>query len=124
MRLSSFGRVRGRRPDAGKAAHHCTVIDAEAARVLSCQVANNEAELLELLGGTLEPADGDPATGAVGASGPREKKVLKTSRPHACPMPPQRARGPHTRPLNLRGRRIPPARRSDMSVSKPVTART
>ncbi len=36
--------------DAGKAAHHCTVIDADGRKVLSRRVPNNEAELLALIG--------------------------------------------------------------------------
>ncbi|AUS81351.1 IS110 family transposase [Actinoalloteichus sp. AHMU CJ021] len=36
--------------DAGKAAHHCTVIDTDGTKVLSRRVANNEADLLELIG--------------------------------------------------------------------------
>lgn len=36
--------------DAGKAHHHCTVIDAEGVKQLSRKVPNNEPELLELLG--------------------------------------------------------------------------
>jgi transposase len=51
--------------DAGKAEHHCTVIDADGAKVLSRRVPNNEAELLELLGDVLELADGDRVTWAV-----------------------------------------------------------
>lgn len=51
--------------DAGKAEHHCTAIDASGSRVLSRRVANNEAELLELLGDVLELADGGPVTWAV-----------------------------------------------------------
>lgn len=51
--------------DAGKAEHHCTVIDADARTVLSRRVPNSEAELLELLGDVLDLADGDPVTWAV-----------------------------------------------------------
>ncbi|MFI6361074.1 IS110 family transposase, partial [Streptomyces sp. NPDC050743] len=35
--------------DAGKGEHHCTVIDADGAKVLSRRVPNNESELLELI---------------------------------------------------------------------------
>ena len=35
--------------DAGKAHHHCVVINAEGTKVLSRRVPNNEAELLELI---------------------------------------------------------------------------
>ncbi|WP_262699516.1 MULTISPECIES: IS110 family transposase [Streptomyces] len=51
--------------DAGKAEHHCTVIDAEGTKVLSRRVPNNETELLELLGEVLELADSSPVTWAV-----------------------------------------------------------
>lgn len=36
--------------DAGKAHHHCVVIDADGRKLLSRRVANNEADLLELIG--------------------------------------------------------------------------
>lgn len=39
--------------DAGKAHHHCAVIDADGAKQLSRKVPNNEPELLELLGDVL-----------------------------------------------------------------------
>ncbi|MGW9137602.1 IS110 family transposase [Streptomyces sp. NPDC055681] len=39
--------------DAGKAEHHCTVIDADARVLLTRRVANNEPELLELIGDVL-----------------------------------------------------------------------
>lgn len=51
--------------DAGKAEHHCTVIDADGAKVLSRRVPNDETELLQLLGDVLALADGDPVTWAV-----------------------------------------------------------
>ncbi|MFD9381421.1 IS110 family transposase [Streptomyces sp. NPDC059999] len=51
--------------DAGKAEHHCTVINTDGAKVLSRRVPNNETELLRLLGDVLEQADGDPVTWAV-----------------------------------------------------------
>jgi transposase len=51
--------------DAGKAEHHCTVIDTDGTKVLSRRVVNNEPELLELLGDVLELADGEPVTWAV-----------------------------------------------------------
>lgn len=51
--------------DAGKAEHHCTVIDAEGAKALSRRVANSEPDLLELVGDVLELADGGPVTWAV-----------------------------------------------------------
>ncbi|WP_093705282.1 MULTISPECIES: transposase [unclassified Streptomyces] len=51
--------------DAGKAAHHCTVIDADGTKVLSRRVPNNEAELLELIGNVLALAEDDLVTWAV-----------------------------------------------------------
>lgn len=51
--------------DAGKAEHHCTVIDADGTKVLSRRVPNSEDELLQLLGDTLGLADGAPVTWAV-----------------------------------------------------------
>ncbi|WP_435810388.1 IS110 family transposase [Streptomyces mirabilis] len=51
--------------DAGKAEHHCTVIDTDATVVLSRRVPNNEAELLQLLGDVLDLAGGEPVTWAV-----------------------------------------------------------
>lgn len=39
--------------DAGKGEHHCTVIDADGAKVLSRRVPNNESELLELIADVL-----------------------------------------------------------------------
>jgi transposase len=51
--------------DAGKAEHHCTVIDAEGRIQLSRRVPNNEDELLQLLGDVLDLANGVPVTWAV-----------------------------------------------------------
>ncbi|MFG2380551.1 IS110 family RNA-guided transposase [Streptomyces avermitilis] len=51
--------------DAGKAEHHCTVIDADGNKALSRRVPNNEDELLQLLGDVLDLADGAPVTWAV-----------------------------------------------------------
>ncbi|MPY38367.1 IS110 family transposase [Streptomyces adustus] len=51
--------------DAGKAEHHCTVIDANGTTLLSRRVPNSETELLELLGDVLGIADGGPVTWAV-----------------------------------------------------------
>ncbi|MBT2565087.1 IS110 family transposase [Arthrobacter sp. ISL-85] len=44
--------------DAGKAHHHCVVIDAEGTRLLSRKIPNDEAALLELLADALKLADG------------------------------------------------------------------
>lgn len=51
--------------DAGKAAHHCTVIDTGGTKVLSRRVPNNEHELLELIGDVLALAEDGPVTWAV-----------------------------------------------------------
>ncbi|WP_274558968.1 IS110 family transposase [Streptomyces spiramyceticus] len=51
--------------DAGKAEHHCTVIDADGRKLLSRRVPNSETELLQLLGDVLDLAQGDPVTWAV-----------------------------------------------------------
>ncbi|MFJ8888537.1 transposase [Streptomyces sp. NPDC102402] len=51
--------------DAGKAAHHCTVIDTDGTKVLSRRVPNNEPELLELMGDVLALADDSPVIWAV-----------------------------------------------------------
>jgi hypothetical protein len=45
--------------DAGKANHHCVVVDADGNRLLSQRVPNDEPALLQLLAGVLELADGD-----------------------------------------------------------------
>lgn len=45
--------------DAGKAHHHCVVIDAEGNRVLSRRVSNDEPDLLQLIAAVLELAGGD-----------------------------------------------------------------
>lgn len=46
--------------DAGKAHHHCYVIDSDGNRVLSQRIPNDEPALLQLLAKVLELADGDP----------------------------------------------------------------
>ncbi|MFD4914800.1 IS110 family transposase [Streptomyces virginiae] len=51
--------------DAGKAAHHCTVIDTDGTKVLSRRVPNNEPELLELIGDVLALAGDSPVTWAI-----------------------------------------------------------
>lgn len=51
--------------DAGKAAHHCTVIDADGKRKLSRRVDNEETALLKLIAGVLELGEGDPVTWAI-----------------------------------------------------------
>ncbi|MFE0275503.1 IS110 family transposase [Streptomyces sp. NPDC058992] len=51
--------------DAGKAAHHCTVIDTDGTKVLSRRVPNNEPELLELIGDVLALPEDGPVTWAV-----------------------------------------------------------
>ncbi|MDX2817464.1 IS110 family transposase [Streptomyces sp. PA03-5A] len=51
--------------DAGKAEHHCPVIDGDGVKVLSRRVSNDEHELLELMSDVLDLADGDAVTWAV-----------------------------------------------------------
>ncbi|MFC9078359.1 IS110 family transposase [Streptomyces sp. NPDC057062] len=51
--------------DAGKAAHHCVVLDADGKRQLSRRVDNDEAALLKLIADVLELSDGDPVTWAI-----------------------------------------------------------
>lgn len=51
--------------DAGKAAHHCTVIDTDGTKALSRRVPNNEPELLELISDVLVWAEGSRVTWAV-----------------------------------------------------------
>ncbi|MFD5006322.1 IS110 family transposase [Streptomyces mutabilis] len=67
--------------DAGKAAYHCTVIDADGTKVLSRRVPDNEPELLELVGDVLALAEDGPVTWAVGlnASGDALLIALLTS---------------------------------------------
>jgi hypothetical protein len=45
--------------DAGKAHHHCVVIDADGNRLLSQRIVNDEPALLQLLATVLEMAGGD-----------------------------------------------------------------
>jgi transposase len=45
--------------DSGKRTHHCVVIDQSGLVLLSRRVANDEAELLELIGAVVDLADGD-----------------------------------------------------------------
>ncbi|MFF4519840.1 IS110 family RNA-guided transposase [Streptomyces mirabilis] len=51
--------------DAGKAAHHCVVIDADGKRKLSRRVDNDETVLLKLIADVLEMSEGDPVTWAI-----------------------------------------------------------
>jgi transposase len=55
--------------DAGKTHHHAVVIDADGKRLLSRRVANDEAELLDLLGQVAALADGGVVTWAVDLNG-------------------------------------------------------
>lgn len=50
--------------DAGKAHHHCVVIDADGSRLLSQRIPNDEPALLELLASVLELAGGEPVVWA------------------------------------------------------------
>ena len=60
--------------DVGKAHHHCVVIDADGKRLLSRRVANDETELLELIGQVL-------ALGRRGRPGP---STCPTAAPRCC----------------------------------------
>ncbi|MGW1365513.1 IS110 family transposase, partial [Streptomyces chartreusis] len=51
--------------DAGKAEHHCTVIDGDGKRKLSRRVGNDETELLKLIADVLALSEGDPVTWAI-----------------------------------------------------------
>ncbi|WP_443048126.1 IS110 family transposase [Streptomyces sp. H39-S7] len=51
--------------DAGKAEHHCVVLDSDGRRKLSLRVANDEAALLTLIADVLELGDGGPVTWAI-----------------------------------------------------------
>ena len=51
--------------DAGKAEHHCVVLDSDGRRKLSLRIANDEAALLKLIADVLELADGGPVTWAI-----------------------------------------------------------
>jgi transposase len=51
--------------DAGKAEHHCVVIDTDGQRKLSRRVANDETVLLKLISDVLELSGGEPVTWAI-----------------------------------------------------------
>ncbi|WP_406409560.1 IS110 family transposase [Streptomyces sp. NBC_01643] len=51
--------------DAGKAEHHCVVIDSDGQRKLSRRVANDESTLLNLIGDVLALSEGEPVTWAI-----------------------------------------------------------
>ncbi|MFD9339984.1 IS110 family transposase [Streptomyces sp. NPDC060028] len=51
--------------DAGKAEHHCVVIDADGTRKLSRRVANDETALLKLIGDVLALSEGGSVTWAI-----------------------------------------------------------
>ncbi|MFC9916809.1 IS110 family transposase [Streptomyces sp. NPDC127197] len=55
--------------DCGKTHHHCLVMDAEGGTLLSRRVANDEPELLNLLGDVLDLAGGDQVTWALDMTG-------------------------------------------------------
>ncbi|WP_265106946.1 IS110 family transposase [Streptomyces sp. ET3-23] len=55
--------------DCGKTHHHCLVLDAEGGTLLSRRVANDEPELLKLIGDVLDLADGDTVTWALDMTG-------------------------------------------------------
>ncbi len=51
--------------DAGKAAHHCVVLDTDGKRLLSRRVDNDETALLKLIADVLELSEGAPVTWAI-----------------------------------------------------------
>ena len=51
--------------DAGKAAHHCVVLDTDSRRRLSRRVDNDETELLKLIADVLELSEGEAVTWAI-----------------------------------------------------------
>ncbi|MEY9997027.1 hypothetical protein ABIE67_009374 [Streptomyces sp. V4I8] len=55
--------------DCGKTHHHCLVLDSEGHTLLSRRVANDEPELLKLIGDVLDLADGDRVTWAMDMAG-------------------------------------------------------
>jgi transposase len=55
--------------DCGKTHHHCLVLDADGNTLLSRRVANDEPELLELIGDVLDLAAGDHVTWALDMTG-------------------------------------------------------
>ncbi|MFE2070875.1 IS110 family transposase [Streptomyces sp. NPDC059467] len=55
--------------DCGKSHHHCLVLDAEGDTLLSRRVANDEPELLQLIGDVLDLADGRAVTWAMDMTG-------------------------------------------------------
>jgi transposase len=55
--------------DCGKTHHHCLVLDSEGDTLLSRRVANDEPELLKLLGDVLDLADGRTVTWALDMTG-------------------------------------------------------
>jgi transposase len=55
--------------DCGKTHHHCVTLDADGEMLLSRRVANDEPELLELMGDVLDIADGGEVTWAMDMTG-------------------------------------------------------
>lgn len=55
--------------DSGKGHHHGLVLDAEGKTLLSRRVANDEPELLKLIGDVLDLADGREVTWAIDMTG-------------------------------------------------------
>ncbi|WP_439679290.1 IS110 family transposase [Embleya sp. MST-111070] len=64
--------------DCGKTHHHCLVLDGEGNTLLSRRVANDEPELLELLGDVLEIADGRSITWALDMTGGEPALLIAT----------------------------------------------
>ena len=55
--------------DSGKGHHHGLALDTEGKTLLSRRVANDEPELLRLIGDVLDVADGRPVTWAIDMTG-------------------------------------------------------
>jgi len=55
--------------DCGKSHHYCLVLDSEGDTLLSRRVANDEPELLQLIGDVLDLADGRGVTWAMDMTG-------------------------------------------------------
>ncbi|MFF1745784.1 IS110 family RNA-guided transposase [Streptomyces mirabilis] len=69
--------------DCGKTHHHCVAMDADGKALLSRRVANDEPELLQLLGDVLDLADGREVTWAMDMTGGEPGLLIATLINHA-----------------------------------------
>ncbi|MFC9636525.1 IS110 family transposase [Streptomyces mirabilis] len=69
--------------DCGKTHHHCVAMDADGKALLSRRVANDEPELLQLLGDVLDLADGREVTWAMDMTGGEPGLLIATLVNHA-----------------------------------------